>query len=59
VNKAVIEITNVFGEKVFEQEIELSSKREVSFENVSSGIYFVKLRDGNKQITRKLVVERN
>ena len=53
---AQVEICNVFGEKVYSTV--LNNKREtINTKQFSSGIYFVKVSDGEKLFTKKLILE--
>ncbi len=56
---ATLEIFNTIGEKVFEQKIQNTSTAEINLpSNIFSGIYFVKLTDGEKFYSEKLVVQK-
>lgn len=48
-----IEIYSVLGSKVLETE-----ETEIYVENLSEGLYFVKIHTGNKSMTKKLIIER-
>lgn len=53
-----LQIFNTLGEKVFEQKDLQGFQNLVSLPaNISSGIYFVKLIDGEKQFTLKLIIQ--
>ena len=55
--KGNVEILNILGETVFKENISNESKIEISLKNVSSGIYFVKVFDGEVSFCKKLIVE--
>lgn len=57
ITKAVVEIYNVFGNKVLEQNMYQESNLKINLKNISSGIYFVKVFDGEKSYCKKLIVE--
>ena len=52
-----VEIYNVLGEKVFEENFVSSFSSVIHLKNISSGIYFVKMSDGKKMHTKKLIVK--
>ena len=52
-NNARVEIYNVLGEKIYSSQL---NSKQIHL-NVSAGIYFVKVIDGEKIICKKLVVE--
>jgi hypothetical protein len=55
--KGNVEIINVIGEKVFEEDIFNKQQIQINLKNISSGIYFVKVFDSKKQYCKKLIVE--
>jgi hypothetical protein len=55
--KGVIEIYNVLGENVFTEDIFNVSQKEIHINNINAGIYFVKVRDGEKEYSKKLMIE--
>jgi hypothetical protein len=57
INKGVIEIYNVLGKKIFREDIINVSQKEIRFNTINAGIYFVKVRDGEKEYCKKLVIE--
>ncbi|MCX6291542.1 MAG: T9SS type A sorting domain-containing protein [Bacteroidetes bacterium] len=57
IHTGVVEIYNVFGEKIYNELFHSSSKKEITLKNMAAGIYFVKVMDGEKQYTKKLVIE--
>lgn len=52
-----IVICNSMGEIIFEETIINESKKEINLKNIATGIYFVKVSDGEKQHVQKLVVQ--
>ena len=59
ISKGNVELLTIFGDKIFAEDISIESKKEISIKNISSGIYFLKLSDGDKQYCKKLIVEQN
>ena len=59
INKGLVEIYNIVGEKVLEETIYHSSKNEINIKNFPAGIYLVKLYDGEKYYCQKIIVEHN
>ncbi|MEO5569604.1 MAG: T9SS type A sorting domain-containing protein [Bacteroidia bacterium] len=57
INKGVIEIYNVLGKKIFVENVTNVSEKEIYLENMGAGIYFVKVRDGEKESVKKLIVQ--
>src|SRR6185436_3078769 len=57
INKGSLEIYNVLGKKVFESTIFNVSQKEIHLKNIEAGIYFVKVKDGEKEYCKKLVIE--
>jgi hypothetical protein len=55
--KGVIEIYNVLGEKIFSENFTDVSQKEIRLNKINAGIYFVKVRDGEKEYSKKLVIE--
>jgi hypothetical protein len=52
-------IYNVLGEIIYEENILHESKKEITLKNVSEGIYFLKLFDGEKSYCKKLIIAGN
>lgn len=59
INKGVMEVFNVFGEKILQEWLFNESKKEISLKNISQGIYFVEVSDGVKRYCQKLIIEHN
>ncbi|MFI5219276.1 MAG: T9SS type A sorting domain-containing protein [Bacteroidia bacterium] len=57
ITKGNIAIINILGESIFTGNISNESKREINLKNISSGIYFIKVFDGEKSYCKKLIVE--
>jgi hypothetical protein len=52
-----VEVFNSIGQQVYSEEISNSiNKKEINL-NAAAGIYFVRVRDGEKVFTKKLVIE--
>ena len=58
-NNGRIEIYSALGERIFSEPVSLTSKKEINLNNISRGIYFVKVFDGEKSYCKKLIVEKN
>jgi hypothetical protein len=56
INKGTIEIYDGMGKKIFNENISDVSQKEIHLKNIEAGIYFVKVRDGEKEFSEKLVV---
>ncbi len=56
-SKVSIEIYSSIGEKVWNENICNESKKEIKLNNISSGIYFVKVFDGERSYCKKLIIE--
>lgn len=50
---AVIEIFNALGQSIFQAKMPIDKQLDVS--NLSSGMYFIKISDGNQSATKKIV----
>lgn len=57
--KGNVEILNILGEKVFTENILNEPKKQINLKNISSGIYFVKVFDGEKYYCKKIIIEQN
>lgn len=57
ISKGSVIISNTLGKIVYAQDILNESKKDIHFENISSGIYFVKVIDGEKIFCKKLIVK--
>jgi hypothetical protein len=57
--KGNIEISNILGETLFAENIFNESKKEINLKNITDGIYFVKLFDGEKYYCKKVIIERD
>jgi len=56
-DKAVLEIYNVLGEKIFSRTETENPQSEIDLSNHAPGIYFVKVQTPEKIFTQKLVVQ--
>lgn len=54
-----IDVYNLFGEKVYSETTSQTSIKKINLKNNSSGIYFVKVFDGEKSYCKKLIIERD
>jgi hypothetical protein len=54
-----IEIYGQVGNRICEDLILNDGKMEINLQGISSGIYFVKVTDGDKQYSKKIIVENN
>ncbi len=52
-----IELTDITGKQILEQNIKNTDKIDISTANIQSGIYFIKL-SGNKTITKKIIINK-
>ena len=57
--KGKVEILNNLGENVYSENIFNESKKEIRLINISSGIYFVKVFDGEKYYCKKIIIEQD
>lgn len=55
--KGKVEILNILGENIFVKNISNEPEKVIYLKNISSGIYFVKVFDGEKSYCKKLIVE--
>jgi len=55
--RGTIEIQSILGEKILKQNIYNRSEMVITPENISDGIYFVKVFDGNETLCRKLIIK--
>ena len=58
INQGTVEIYTVMGEQIFSQAFTHSSNLEINFKNNSLGIYFVKVLDGERWYSQKVMIER-
>jgi trimeric autotransporter adhesin len=59
-NKVFIQLFDIRGRFIGEKSFENSSSyfsKNIQFDNLSSGMYLVKIKNGTKQTTKKLMVE--
>jgi hypothetical protein len=59
IREGAIEIFNILGRRVFTKNIYNAVKEEIDLQVISNGIYFVKLFDGEKYYSNKLIIEHN
>jgi len=56
-NISTIEIFNLIGEKIYAQNVNQEKSIEIDISNTSGGIYFLKVSDGVKVYTSKIVLQ--
>jgi hypothetical protein len=59
ITKGYIMVSNTLGESVYAQNIFNESKKEINVENISSGIYFLKVFNGEKYYGKKIIIEKD
>lgn len=57
--KGSVKILNILGANIFTTNICNETKKEINLKNISDGIYFVKVFDGEKYYCKKLIIERD
>lgn len=57
VSKGSVEIDNILGERIFDEALNPGLTDEISLRNISQGIYFVNVYDGEKHYCRKLFIK--
>lgn len=57
--KGSIKVFDSIGSVIFEENIFDETKKEINLKNLSGGIYFVRVFDGEKSYCKKLIVERD
>ena len=55
--KGTVEILNIPGERIFTENIFNESKKEINVKNISQGIYFVTVFDGERYYCRKIIIK--
>ena len=58
INQGTVEIYTVMGERIFNKAVSLTSNLEINLKNSSPGIYFVKVMDGERRYSKKIMIER-
>lgn len=58
-NNGTIEIYSDLGARILSEPVSLPSKKEINFNNISPGIYYVKVHDGEKYYSKKIIVKQN
>ncbi len=56
-NKATIQVYDINAKKIFEDAIFPTSKNEIHLKNIVPGIFLIKIFDGDKSYSKKLIVE--
>jgi len=57
--KGNVKILNILGETILSENIFNESKKEIILKNISGGIYFVKVFDGEKYYCKKIIIEQD
>ncbi|MCO5234603.1 MAG: T9SS type A sorting domain-containing protein [Bacteroidetes bacterium] len=57
IHKGSIEIYNTLGDNVLQENIHYASQKEISLLTISNGIYLVRLFDGQRYYSKKIIVE--
>jgi hypothetical protein len=52
-----ISVYDVTGKLVFQEKNIFNSHYSLNLSNINSGIYFLKIIEGNKQITKRLMIK--
>jgi len=58
--KAKLEIYNIIGSKVYAQDVSFGADKQlvtIQLDNFKTGLYFVKLINGNNAFTQRLIIE--
>lgn len=56
-SSAVVNVYNITGENVYQENISSLSNNEINISNLNKGVYFVKLSNANNTITKKVVIK--
>jgi|GEM_PF-6522100 len=56
ISEGKLEIFSVFGEKIYSDKIINNSRKEIHLKNISEGAYFVRVFDGEKYYTKKIII---
>jgi len=60
-NEISLEIFNSLGQQIYSQQIKSTNgeiNETIDLNNITSGIYFVRVRDGNNYAEQKLIIEK-
>jgi hypothetical protein len=55
-DKLQLNVTDVLGKEIISQTL-MNGKKELDIHSLASGVYFVSVRDGERNVVRKLIVE--
>ena len=58
INQGTVEVYTVMGERIFNKAVSLTSNLEINLKNSSPGIYFVKVMDGERRYSQKIMIQR-
>lgn len=59
IENGFVELYNVYGKKVLTEKIRNEIRKEIKPVAISSGVYFLKVYDGEKSACNKLIIKRN
>lgn len=59
INNGQLNITNALGEIIYSETIHNEAKKELYLENISTGLYFIKVFNGEFQFSKKIIIEKN
>ncbi len=59
INSGEVQIFNAYGAKIFTQNIINTSDVKIYLKNIPEGIYFVKVLDGEKYFSHKIIIQQN
>jgi hypothetical protein len=57
ISRGRLEIVNLFGEIILEENIINEFKKDIALNNLSKGIYFVKVFDGDNSFCKKIIIQ--
>lgn len=52
-----IQVVNMLGETIFTENVCNASQKEITLTNVTPGVYFMKVFDGEKQFIKKMIID--
>lgn len=58
INSGSVEIKNIFGKNIYTETVFNKTETEINLTDVSPGIYFLRVNNGNQNNCRKLVIEK-
>ena len=57
IRNGVVEVTNSLGQKLYSDKINNQRSIELNIVGIASGIYFVKVFDGENQFSKKIIIQ--